>query len=212
MDSRDDRDDSDDFHHSLEPVVIINDEETAEENANKGILFQSDPLSVENSEKEDFMNSIGPEISIIPVKKRKPQIKIRLFEKEYSPSRDETNSTKVQRVITRSPREKVRRVSKDEALNAEDTYAKRKSNPLEKCPICKKYFRRMKTHLLKHELITRSPEDRLLCSLCMKAFNTQSNLAIHMRTHTGDKPYICEICQKSFSQSCNLVNHMRNRH
>lgn len=67
----------------------------------------------------------------------------------------------------------------------------------------------MKSHLLKHEMITRAPEHRLMCTFCQKAFNTPSNLAIHMRTHTGDKPYICEVCQKSFSQSCNLVNHMR---
>lgn len=67
----------------------------------------------------------------------------------------------------------------------------------------------MKSHLLKHDMINRVPEERLMCTFCQKAFNTLSNLAIHMRTHTGDKPYICEVCQKSFSQSCNLVNHMR---
>lgn len=67
----------------------------------------------------------------------------------------------------------------------------------------------MKSHLLKHEMISQAPEHRLLCAFCQKAFNTPSNLAIHMRTHTGDKPYVCEVCQKSFSQSCNLVNHMR---
>ena len=147
---------------------------------------------------------VPPDISIIPLSK-KPQIKIRLFDKEYSPSKDDI---KVQS-FSRSPRQTVRLVSKDEAERAGDTYARRKSLPLEKCPICKKYFRRMKTHLLKHEQISKNPDDPLTCTFCMKGFNTQSNLLIHMRTHTGDKPYICEICHKGFAQSCNLVNHLR---
>ncbi|XP_023015933.1 uncharacterized protein [Leptinotarsa decemlineata] len=199
-------DDGDDFHTTIEPVVIINDEESClEEDEYKDIV--EDPLRGGDYGNDELINSIGPEISIIPVKKKRPQIKIRLFEKEYSPSQDD-NISKVQS-ITRSPREKVRLISKDEASRAEDTYTRRKSSPLEKCPICKKFFRRMRTHLLKHEMVKREPEDRLYCTLCQKTFNTHSNLAIHMRTHTGDKPYICEICQKSFSQSCNLVNHMR---
>ncbi|KAJ8984633.1 hypothetical protein NQ317_009861 [Molorchus minor] len=129
MDSRDDED----FHRTLEPVVIIND--SVEENTNKLPECGANLLS-RSFEKDELINSIGPEISIIPVpiRKRKPQVKIRLFQKEYSPSKDITNSTKVQGIISRSPREKVRRVSRDEAINAEDTYAKRKSNPPREMP------------------------------------------------------------------------------
>lgn len=92
-----------------------------------------------------------------------------------------------------------------------DTYpgSKRKSSPLEKCPICKKFFRRMKTHLLKHSEAIGKPGDPLTCQFCNKMFNSGSNLSIHLRTHTGDKPYVCEICSKGFAQSCNLANHMR---
>ncbi|XP_072395543.1 uncharacterized protein [Diabrotica undecimpunctata] len=195
--------DDDDFHSSLEPVVIINDEDDLEEDCGS----DSDPLRGGNIENVRIINSIGPEISIIPVRKKKPQFKIRLFQKEFSPSNDDINN-KVHS-ITRSPREKVRLVSQDEAQSAGQTYTKRKSSPLEKCPICKKFFRRMKTHLLKHDILTRAPEESLYCNLCHKTFNTASNLAIHMRTHSGERPHTCEICNKSFSQSCNLVNHMR---
>lgn len=54
---------------------------------------------MESAEKDDIINSIGPEISIIPVKKKRPQIKIRLFEKEYSPSKDDNKTVKVQSYI-----------------------------------------------------------------------------------------------------------------
>lgn len=148
--------------------------------------YERDPLEPNT---EDLIKSIGPEISVIPVTKQKPQVKIKTY--------------------SRSPRNEIRLVSKFEAERTCNTYTKRKSSPLEKCPICKKYFRRMKTHLLKHDSIARDVNDPFTCSICTKVFNTQSNLQIHFRSHTGDKPYVCDVCHKAFSQSCNLVNHTR---
>lgn len=50
--------------------------------------------------------------------------------------------------------------------------------------------------------------ERILCSVCGKTINAK-NIEIHMRTHTGARPYKCTVCPAAFAQKSNLDNHAR---
>jgi DNA-directed RNA polymerase subunit RPC12/RpoP len=47
------------------------------------------------------------------------------------------------------------------------------------------------------------------CSDCGKTFSRSSSLAVHMRVHSGQRPYECSTCTKAFSRSSDLARHMR---
>ena len=47
------------------------------------------------------------------------------------------------------------------------------------------------------------------CEFCGKVFKNCSNLTVHRRSHTGEKPYKCELCPYSCAQSSKLTRHMK---
>lgn len=45
------------------------------------------------------------------------------------------------------------------------------------------------------------------CHICNRGFLNKSNIKVHLRTHTGEKPFRCEVCQKAFRQKAHLIKH-----
>ncbi|XP_075907996.1 uncharacterized protein LOC116953888 [Petromyzon marinus] len=47
------------------------------------------------------------------------------------------------------------------------------------------------------------------CEYCGKVFKNCSNLTVHRRSHTGERPYKCELCSYACAQSSKLTRHMK---
>ena len=63
--------------------------------------------------------------------------------------------------------------------------------------------------------IVKTDDNRFQCPTCPKTFAHDTTLRMHLRTHTGFKPYNCNVCPASFIRSDYLKAHMkkhRNHH
>nr|XP_042896517.1 oocyte zinc finger protein XlCOF6-like [Parasteatoda tepidariorum] len=47
------------------------------------------------------------------------------------------------------------------------------------------------------------------CTYCAYKTWNKSNMKVHLRTHSGEKPFKCPSCSKCFTQKISLQRHMR---
>jgi len=76
-----------------------------------------------------------------------------------------------------------------------------------KCTECRKCLRG--NQVLTVHIRSHSGEKPFECTVCSKRFTTSRALVVHSRIHSGEKPYKCHLCDKVFSQSAHLNAHMR---
>lgn len=75
------------------------------------------------------------------------------------------------------------------------------------CLQCGKNFRCL-SQLEIHQR-SHTGEKPFRCLLCGKRYAQKGHLYTHQRTHTGEKPYCCSVCGKGFTQKCTLDMHTR---
>lgn len=63
--------------------------------------------------------------------------------------------------------------------------------------------------MLQNPLVKKEQKRNDTCEFCGKVFKNCSNLTVHRRSHTGEKPYKCELCSYACAQSSKLTRHMK---
>uniref|UniRef100_A0A8P4G487 C2H2-type domain-containing protein n=1 Tax=Dicentrarchus labrax TaxID=13489 RepID=A0A8P4G487_DICLA len=78
-----------------------------------------------------------------------------------------------------------------------------------RCPVCCKTFKHKRN--LNIHMRTHTGVKPFSCSLCSKSFTQKAGLDYHLKTHRGEKPFSCSFCGKSFGQKAHLQSHLTNR-
>ncbi|XP_029449329.1 GDNF-inducible zinc finger protein 1-like [Rhinatrema bivittatum] len=80
------------------------------------------------------------------------------------------------------------------------------------CQLCEKSFKRQKDmneHVRRVHERKRTPQ---ACPFCGKVISSKCGLTVHIRTHTGEKPYKCKHCPANFAQRSTYNTHIRKIH
>ncbi|XP_070189419.1 zinc finger protein 420-like isoform X2 [Littorina saxatilis] len=58
----------------------------------------------------------------------------------------------------------------------------------------------------------RHPNKSVACKICGAKISRQRDLKIHMRVHSGEKPFLCSECGQAFRHASGLASHRTRRH
>jgi len=92
------------------------------------------------------------------------------------------------------------------------THLSRSERPTLHCNFCDK-ISMCKESLRKHiNCVHSTTASAHSCTFCSKAFKTSETLNVHIRTHTGEKPYRCSDCSEHFQSRHRLEYHFESIH
>ncbi|XP_063049762.1 glutamic acid-rich protein-like [Engraulis encrasicolus] len=194
----DDGDDEDDDDDEAHPVVQIEEQPPEEDTAAAG-LFTEPPVdsskseSEEEEKEEEGREEGGDDDDEEEEEEEEEEDDVLELESDTSgPSQSQTSGAP----------QKKRKVGGDPKT------LKHLNNRLKRCKDCNKYFS-YRSDWAKHRALVHLQKELPACQVCGSTFLTTYLLTVHMRSHTGERPYGCEICGKTYIYPSALRMHMR---
>ncbi|NXE51085.1 ZBT24 protein, partial [Casuarius casuarius] len=83
---------------------------------------------------------------------------------------------------------------------------KKRTGSEARCKDCGKVFKY--NHFLAIHQRSHTGERPFKCSECGKGFSQKHSLQVHERMHTGERPYMCTVCSKALTTKHSLLEHM----